>query len=117
MIVARFVASFMMHLNVEPDVRRGIAMMKYVVNHTENFTNVGPAFFLAWLLTIISLIIEFNVMMILTTIPNVLNVIVKYVSLAAIANIPRFYYASLDQHKLLKCATENIPIKNYRHQG
>ena len=46
--------------------------------------------------------VEFNVMLILTTIKDVVSVIMKYVSLAAIANIPRFYFASLTQeHKLV----------------
>jgi len=33
MIIARFVASMMMHINCEKDVRNGIDMMKYAINH------------------------------------------------------------------------------------
>jgi len=44
MMVARFVASMMMHINVEKDVRNGINMMKYAVNHYQHFNNVYPAF-------------------------------------------------------------------------
>jgi len=116
MVVARFIGSFMMHLNVEPDVRLGIDMMKFAVNHHQKFNSVYPAFFIGWLYTVIAIIVEFNVMLILTTIPNVLNVIIKYVSLAAIANIPRFYYASLVEHKLLKCGGKQVRISSYRHQ-
>ena len=39
-IYGRFITTMMMHLNVEKDVRHGILMMKYVVNHYENFRNV-----------------------------------------------------------------------------
>ena len=70
-------------------------MMKYAVNHNSCFTNVYAAFSFGLAQTVICMIVEFNVMMILTTIPDVVNVIMKYVSLAAIANIPRFYFASL----------------------
>jgi len=94
----------MMHLNVEKDLRNGISMMKYAVNHHRNFKNVHAAFFVAFLHTISNIIIEFTVVYVLTSLPNVLEVIMKYVSLAAIANIPRFYYGSLVDHKLLKCA-------------
>jgi hypothetical protein len=33
MMVARFMSSLMMHINVEQDVKNGIQMMKYSVNH------------------------------------------------------------------------------------
>ena len=33
MAAARFMASLFMHINVEKDVRQGINMMKYAVNH------------------------------------------------------------------------------------
>jgi hypothetical protein len=49
MMVARFIASMMMHINVEKDVRAGITIMKYVVNHHDNFTNCYPAFFIGFM--------------------------------------------------------------------
>jgi len=33
MMTARFVASMMMHINVEKDVRAGFTIMKYSMNH------------------------------------------------------------------------------------
>ena len=67
MLIARFMASMMMHINVEKDVRGGIAMMKYVVNHHDHFTNVYAPFFVALLLTTIAVIVEINVMIILSS--------------------------------------------------
>jgi len=95
MMVSRFIASMFMHINVEKDVRSGISMMKYAQNHPENFTNVYPPFFIGLFLTLNSFLVELNVMLILSSIPDILNVIMKYVSLCAIANLPRFYFASL----------------------
>jgi hypothetical protein len=115
MMVARFVASMMMHINVEKDVRGGINMMKYAVNHPENFNNVIPAFFMGLNSTIISLIVEINVMIILSSMPNILGVVMKYVSLAAIANIPRFYYASLVEHRMAAVSNISLKITNFRH--
>ena len=37
MILARFVASMMMHINCERDIRNGVNMMKYAVNHYDRF--------------------------------------------------------------------------------
>jgi hypothetical protein len=115
MMIARFVASMMMHINVEKDVRNGISMMKYAVNHYNNFNNVVPPFILAMMSTIISLIVEINVMIILSSMPNVLGVVMKYVSLAAIANIPRFYYSSLEQHRLTLVKDMKLKLTNFRH--
>jgi len=116
MMVARFVASMMMHINVEKDVRMGIQMMKYVVNHTENFNNVVPAFMMGLNSTIISLIVEMNVMIILSSMPNILGVVMKYVSLAAIANIPRFYFNSLVEHRMCSVNQVTLKITNFRHK-
>ena len=102
MMLTRFIASMLMHINVEKDLRAGINMMKYASIHSENFTNVHAPFFIAFLLTVSSLAIELNVMLVLTSIPNVLGVIMKYVSLCAIQHLPRFYYGSLVGHKCLK---------------
>jgi hypothetical protein len=117
MMVARFVASMMMHINVEKDVRMGISMMKYAVNHSENFNNVIPAFVIGLHSTIISLIVEINVMIILSSLPNILGVVMKYVSLAAIANIPRFYYSSLVEHRMSMVNNVNLKVSKFRHQG
>ena len=54
-------------------------------------------------------------MLILTSMADVVGVIMKYVSLAAIANIPRFYFASLTtEHKLTKCKDMKLEITMQR---
>ena len=50
-------------------------------------------------------------MLILTTIKDVLNVIMKYVSLAAISRIPGFYYASLTSEHKLASKTPKLKLK------
>ena len=111
-LCARFIASMLMHINVEKDVRNGISMMKYVVNHHENFKNAHIAFFVAFLLAFSSFMVEFTVVLVLTSIKSTLEVIMKYVSLAAIANVPRFYFSSLVDHKLLVVAGHKLKITN-----
>jgi len=46
--------------------------------------------------------------------PNILGVVMKYVSLAAISKIPGFYFGSLVEHKLLKAGGMKLKITNYR---
>ena len=116
MMAARFVASMMMHINVEKDVKNGIQMMKYSVNHYKQFNNVIPAFLIGFNCTLISLIVEINVMIILSSLKDILGVVLKYVSLAAIANIPRFYYASLVEHKMCLVKDLNLDITEFRSE-
>jgi hypothetical protein len=68
LIAARFLASMLMHINVEKDVQLGIQMMKYCANHYENFTNPHAAFFVAFLHFFVSLAVEINVIIIFTSI-------------------------------------------------
>ena len=53
-------------------------------------------------------------MLILTSMNVILGVIMKFVSLASIANIPRFFFASLVNHKALSFGELKIPITKYR---
>ena len=117
MMSARFIASMFMHINTERDVRAGISMMKYAVNHHDNFTNVVPAFIIALMLTLCSFLVEINVMLILSSIGDVLGVIMKYVSLCAIAHLPRFYFSSLVANKASKFGSLTLKIENFRHEG
>ena len=100
MSVARFLSSMMMHINVEKDVKNGLSMMKYAVNHYKDFNNPQMAFFTGTLSLIISIWVEINVMLILTALPDVLGIIVRYISLASIANVPLLYFGSLVDHAL-----------------
>ena len=36
-IIPRFLSSIMMHLNVEPDIRNGLNLMKWAINHPGKF--------------------------------------------------------------------------------
>lgn len=115
-LCTRFLASMLMHFNVEKDIRNGISMMKYAVNHYNNFENIHAAFLISFMLAFNSFLVEITVVMVLTSIESVLEVIMKYVSLSAVANIPRFYFNSLIDHKLLKVSTHTVEITEHRRK-
>lgn len=109
-LLARFSACMFMHIAVEKDVRNGLQMMKYAINHPANFVNPIAAFAFGWFLFIISIIVELNVMLVMTTLADVMDIAMKYISLAAIVNIPRFYFASLKNNRMLVCKDLNLKI-------
>ena len=126
-IVPRFVSSLMMHLNVEPDVRNGIQLMKYVVNHPQNFrfsqtddgklipTALVIPFFLGFAQTVIAGIIEVLVVVYLTSLSDLLAIIMKFVTLAAIVKFDDMYAAALFENKIKKLvgAKLNITFKRW----
>ena len=89
-------------------------MMKYAVNHYDHFVNPVAAFSFGFLLWFISLVIEINVMVVMTSMMDVMNIAMKYISLAAIMNIPRFYFASLRENRMLKCKDISLKISKTR---
>ena len=48
-MAARFICTILMHLQVESDVRQGLKMMKYALNHTNDFSGPFNAFLIGWL--------------------------------------------------------------------
>lgn len=114
-MVVRFLGSLMMHINVEKDIRKGLSMMKYAINHSENFTNVYPSFFLGFLCCIISIMIEANCMIILVTLTDILNVITKYLSIVSIVKFPDIYFQVADSdNRLLAAAKLKLPVTKHR---
>jgi hypothetical protein len=89
--------------------------MKYSINHYGNFTTPYPAFFLAFLHFFVNIAVEVNVIIILTSIQDVLETLMKYVALAVASNIPKFYFNSLlSDNKMTKVNQKSILITKRR---
>lgn len=118
-LIPRLISSIMMHLNVEPDIRQGIELMKYAINHpikfrtikknyekekpeTINYEGVKRRAFCAFLLgfnqATIAIVAEVLVIVFLNTLSSLLLIIMKYVSLAAVVKFDDMYAASLGKH-------------------
>jgi hypothetical protein len=88
--------------------------MKYSINHHEYFTSPYAAFLLAFLHFFVNISVEVNVIIILTSIQDVLETLMKYVALAVAAQIPKFYFASLVANKMLTVNNKVIKITKQR---
>ena len=132
-IVARFMSSMMMHLNVEPEIRSGLMLAKYVVNHpnrfkgayvrkangsyTINYSKILPPFCIALSQTIVGLIVEVNVLVYLTSLKSLLDVIMKFVTLASICKFDDMYAASLFENKMKAAAGKKLKKYYYRRHA
>lgn len=94
-IVARFLCSILMHLQVEGDLRQGLKMMKYVTNQPFDFSNPSAAFSVAMMQCLGGLAAEIGCIVYLSSLNKALDVIIKFVALSSIAKVDDFYAAAL----------------------
>jgi hypothetical protein len=116
-ILARFLSSVMMHLNVEPEIRAGLVLSKYCLNHPSrfkgayergpngeeiiNYSRILPPLFLGLAQVIVGLIVEINILVYLTSIKSLLGVITQFITLASICKFDDMYAANLYENKML----------------
>jgi len=113
-LMARFITSMMMHIIVEKDLAHSLNMMKYLVNHHQHFVNPYASFLFGFLSFIISLHVEINALVIFASMTNVTGIVVKYVAIAAIINIPRFYVLCISDNIGLDCINVQLKVINFR---
>ena len=104
---ARFICTILMHLQVESDIRQGLRMMKFVTNQPFDFSNPVSAFFVSLMQVCGGLAAEIACIIFLGSIPDALNVIIKFVALASIARVDDIYATALpsDGNKIKKKTT------------
>ena len=94
-VLPRLISSILMHLVVEPDIRNGISIMKYVVNHPGMIRNakteggisaskVFPAFFLGLSQAAVGITIEYMVIIYLSSMTSLMDIIMKFASLTTV---------------------------------
>ena len=94
-LAARFVCSIMMHLQVSADEAQGLHMMKYLVNHTEEFAAPYLAFSVGTLQFFTGFITELACIIFLGSLNNPIAVIIRFIALGSIAKIDNFYFGAL----------------------
>lgn len=92
---ARFVCTILMHLQVEGDIRQGLNMMKYSVNHWNSFRNPKTAFIIGYMQMSGGIATELCCMIYLASIDNTIDTVIKFIALGNIAKVDDFYAGAL----------------------
>ena len=66
-------------------------MMKYSVNHHKNFSNAYAAFLFGFCQFLVAITTEIMVMLILTSLGDTTEVLIKFVAFARVVKVPEFY--------------------------
>ena len=89
-------------------------MMKYVTNHSSNFSNPFYAFFVALMQSLGGLAAEVFCIIFLCSLSDPINIIIRFVAFASIGKVDNFYAAALSPDHKLKKDTEPMKIENNR---
>ena len=106
-----------MHLNNEIEIRQGIALAKYVVNHPfrfknsryidkngverANICNILPPFFLGVSQALMGITVELITLIYLTGLTNLLSVVVQFVTFLSITKFDNMYSEAISENKVL----------------
>lgn len=114
--MARFVCSILMHLQVEGDMRQGLQLMKYVTNHSKDFSNPYYAFFVGFMQSIGGMGAEVFCIIFLCSLTDPITILIRFIAFASIGKIDNWYAASLDPNHKLCRDSDNLQVKNHRFE-
>jgi len=115
-LAARFICTILMHLQVESDIRQGLRMMKYVLNHVDDFSGPVNAFFVGWLQMVGGLLAEIACIVYLCSINTPMDVIIRFIALGSIAKVDDFYASALPDDNRIKGKSKPMYVKLHRRE-
>lgn len=101
LLIVQFICIFLLHLQIESEVRQAVYMMKYLLNHPENFRNHHDQStkFTAVLIAIIQMVTSvmteiLNLILILNS-KNSQDALMNFVALSVICEIDNIYFKTI----------------------
>ena len=113
-LALRFICGLLMHLQVEGDIRQGLRMMKYVVNHREEFSAPFNAFLVGFLQVFTGLATEICTYLFLATINVEIDVIINYMAVTVVSMVDNIYLESMPAGNRVKNECEPLKIINHK---
>ena len=89
-------------------------MMKYLVNHTEDFSAPFNAFLVGFLQVFTGLMTEMACICFLGSVNAEIDVIIKYMALSSIAKVDDFYAGALPGDNRIKGKSDALIVVNHR---
>lgn len=94
-VCARFICAIVLHMSLQEELKNGLMMMKFSLNHDFRFSNYKVAFLAGFLQTTILCIVELVNMLCILTASSMLDVVMNFMALAVIAEFDDTFYAAL----------------------
>ena len=113
-LAARFTCTILMHLQVESDIRQGLRMMKYLLNHSEDFSSPFNAYLIGLLQMIGGIGAEIGCVIYLSSINSPMDVIIRFIAMGSIAKVDDFYASALPDENRIKGKSKPMLVKHHR---
>lgn len=94
-IVARFICVSMLHMVLFPECRQGVNVMKYSLNHKEEFCSYKTVFIVGFMQFIMVICVEVVNMFYICIANDITEVIMNFIALAIIAEFDDMFYKAL----------------------
>lgn len=103
-----------MHSQTEQYIRFGINMMKYAINHHEDFSNPYIATLLGFSYMIVTMLLTMACIVKMCTEYTILDVLNSYISYGVIVFVPNFGLAAFPVGHPMKASAGDLTIKQRR---
>lgn len=105
-IMARFICTIVLHLSQQDEVKRGLDLMKYALNHRNKFSSYKNAALMGFLQAFMTIAVEtVNVLVILQS-NTTQDIVFNFIAVAIISDFDNFVFSSLSHEKLKELVLE-----------
>lgn len=95
-VFARFICGIVLHVSLSAELRQGMNLMKYAVNHPWKFEDYRVAFFSGFMQTNVVIIVELVNFIALITNETVLDIVMNFLALVVIADFDDFFFSATE---------------------
>ena len=105
-VLARYLCALVLHMTLQHELKTGMNMMKFALNHEFMFTNYKAAFFCGFVKAISIILVEFVNLLLILCNDSIVEIVLNFVALTIIAEFDDYYFSSLreDEYKAMLLA-------------
>ena len=112
-VFARFMCGIVLHVSLSGELKTGMNLMKYAVNHPWKFDRVGVAYLCGLMQATNVIIVEGVNFVALLTNFKIIDVIMNFMALVVIAEFDEYFFNALKNHPLVDIATGEDPYGEF----
>lgn len=95
-VVARFICAVVLHMALQDEIKQGLDVMKYTLNHSWRFDNWHLAFLCGFLQTIVIVCVEVVNFIAIMSSQEITSVVMNFLALVVISEFDDFFYQALN---------------------
>lgn len=106
-ICARFICTIILHLSQQDEVKQGLDLMKYAVNHRYFFLSYQKAFLMGFLQSFMTVSVESVNMLVILQSETTQDIVFNFIAVAVISDFDNFVFNSLRNEPLKELVKED----------